>query len=57
MLTDKLLTNTDREGLVTPDSVLAEGGAGAKQGELTSGRGGGVNMVCALIGLSVSMYD
>ena len=36
MITNKLLTNTDRERLVTPDSVLAEGGAGTKQGELTS---------------------
>ena len=42
---------------MTPDSVLAEGGAGAEQGELTSGRGGGVNMVYVLIGLSVSMYE
>ena len=57
MLTDKLLTNTDSKGLVTPDSVLAEGGAGAEQGELTSGRGGGVNMVYVLICLSVSMYE
>ena len=51
----KLLTNTDREGLVTPDSVLAEGGAGAEQGEITSGRGGRINMVYVLTGSSVSM--
>ena len=37
LLYDKLLTNTDGEGLVTPDSVLAEGGAGTEQGEITPG--------------------